>query len=284
MRVFGTLPQEDLRQVAGAARAIGAEGYDGVVAPENQHDPFLALAVAGAATERIELHTGVAIAFARTPMAVANVGWDLAGSTGGGFVIGLGSQVRAHNERRFSVPWSPPAPRMREYVQVVRSIWRCWKTGEKPTYVGQHYKFTLMTRNSTPPRIAGPPPAVMIAAVGPAMLKVAAEECDGAKLHGFCTHKYLTDEIMPRVEAGLAKAGRKRAQYEISGGGFLATGPDDEAVARRFEWVRQRVAFYGSTPAYYPVLAVHGLEDLGHKLNEMTRQGRWGERGAQGRG
>ena len=173
--------------------------------------------------------------------------------------------------------WTPPAPRMREYVQVLRAIWRCWKTGEKPEFEGQHYRFTLMTPNFAPEPIAAPPPAVMIAAVGPAMLRVAAEECDGVKLHGFCTRKYLTDEIMPRIEAGLAKAGRKRAQYEISGGGFLATGPDDEAVARRFEWVRQRVAFYGSTPAYYPVLAIHGLEDLGHKLNALTRQGRWSE-------
>jgi probable F420-dependent oxidoreductase len=277
MRVFATLPQEDLRGVGAVARAIEAEGYDGVVAMENKHDPFLALAIAGAQTERIELHTGVAIAFARTPMAVANVGWDLAGSTEGRFVIGLGSQVRAHNERRFSVAWTPPAPRMREYVQVMRAIWRCWKTGEKPGFEGQHYRFTLMTPNFAPEAIDAPPPAVMIAAVGPAMLRVAAEECDGVKLHGFCTHKYLTGEIMPRIEAGLAKAGRKRVQYEISGGGFLATGPDDEAVARRFEWVRQRVAFYGSTPAYYPVLAVHGLEDLGHKLNALTRQGRWSE-------
>jgi len=117
----------------------------------------------------------------------------------------------------------------------------------------------------------------MIAAVGPAMLKVAAEECDGVKLHGFCTRKYLTDEIMPRIEAGLAKARRKRENYEISGGGFLATGPDDATVAKRFEWVRQRVAFYGSTPAYYPVLAVHGLEDLGLKLNALVREGKWNE-------
>ncbi len=277
MRVFTTVPQQDLRKVPAAARAIEAQGYDGIITMENQHDPFLALAVAGAATERVELHTGVAISFARTPMAVAQVGWDLAGSTGGRFVIGLGSQVRAHNERRFSVPWTPPAPRMREYVQVMRAIWQCWKTGEKPAYEGQHYKFTLMTPNFTPEPIEAPPPAVMIAAVGPAMLKVAAEECDGVKLHGFCTRKYLTDAIMPRVEAGLAKAGRTRAQYEVSGGGFLASGPDDEAVAKRFEWVRQRVAFYGSTPAYYPVFAVHGLEDLGLKLNAMVRQGKWSE-------
>jgi probable F420-dependent oxidoreductase len=277
MRVFTTVPQHDLKRVPQAAREAEAQAYDGIVSMENQHEPFLALAVAGAATERIELHTGVAIAFARTPMAVAEVGWDLAGSTGGRFVIGLGSQVRAHNERRFSAPWSPPAPRMREYVQVLRAIWRCWQSGEKPAYEGQHYKFTLMTPNFTPPRIAAPPPAVHIAAVGPAMLRVAAEECDGVKLHGFCTRRYLTNAIMPRIEAGLAKAGRKRENYEISGGGFLATGPDDATVAERFEWVRTRVAFYGSTPAYYPVFAAHGLEDLGLKLNAMVRQGKWGE-------
>jgi probable F420-dependent oxidoreductase len=281
MRVFTTVPQEDLRRVPAAAREAEAQDYDGIIAMENQHDPFLALAVAGAATERIELHTGVAIAFARTPMAVAEVGWDLAGSTGGRFVIGLGSQVRAHNERRFSAPWSAPAPRMREYVQVLRAIWHCWKDGEKPAYEGAHYKFTLMTPNFTPPQIAAPPPPIMIAAVGPAMLRVAAEECDGVKLHGFCTRKYLTDAIMPRIEAGLAKAGRKREDYEISGGGFLATGPDDGSVARRFEWVRTRVAFYGSTPAYYPVFAVHGLEDLGLKLNAMVRQGKWSELAAE---
>ena len=277
MRVFTTVPQHDLRLVPEAARQAEAQGYDGIISMENQHEPFLALAVAGAATERIELHTGVAIAFARTPMAVAEVGWDLAGSTGGRFVVGLGSQVRAHNERRFSAPWTPPAPRMREYVQVLRAIWQCWKTGDKPGYEGKHYRFTLMTPNFTPPPIAAPAPPVMIAAVGPAMLNVAAEECDGVKLHGFCTRKYLTDAIMPRVKAGLAKAGRARAEYEISGGGFLATGPDDETVAQRFEWVRQRVAFYGSTPAYYPVLAAHGLEDLGLKLNALVRQGKWSE-------
>jgi probable F420-dependent oxidoreductase len=277
MRVFTTLPQEKLRAVAAAAREIEADGYDGVIATENKHDPFLALAIAGTVTERIELHTGVAIAFARSPMAVAEVGWDLAGATGGRFVVGLGSQVRAHNERRFSVPWTPPAPRMREYVRALRAIWRCWQTGERLSYEGEHYRFTLMTPNFAPEPIDVPPPAIMIAAVGPAMLKVAGEECDGVKLHGFCTRRYLEEAVMPRLAAGLAKPGRRRANFEISGGGFLATGPDDATVARMFEWVRQRVAFYGSTPAYYPVLAAHGLEDLGHKLNRMVRESRWGE-------
>jgi probable F420-dependent oxidoreductase len=277
MRVFTTLPQEDLRNVGAAAKAIEADGYDGVASMENKHDPFLALAVAGTATERIELHTSVAIAFARSPMAVASVGWDLASATGGRFVVGLGSQVRAHNERRFSVPWTPPAPRMREYVQALRAIWHCWRTGERLSYEGEHYRFTLMTPNFTPEPIEAPAPPVTIAAVGPAMLKVAAEECDGVKLHGFCTRKYIEAAVMPRLAEGLAKARRKRENYEISGGGFLAMGPDDATVARMFEWVRERVAFYGSTQAYWPVLALHGLEDLGHKLNAMTRQGKWAE-------
>src|SRR6266481_4931534 len=188
MRIFTTLPQEDLRKVGPAAQAIEATGYTGVSTQENKHEPFLSLAVAGAATRRLELHTGVAIAFARSPMAVANIGWDMASSYGGGRItLGLGSQVRAHNERRFSVPWTAPAPRIREYVQ----------------------------------------------------------------------------------------AGRARETFEISGGGFVVTGKDDEAVARLFDWVRYRVAFYGSTPAYWPVFEVHGLGDLGRKLNAMTRAGQW---------
>jgi probable F420-dependent oxidoreductase len=166
---------------------------------------------------------------------------------------------------------------MREYVRALRAIWHCWRTGERLAYEGRHYRFTLMTPNFTPEPIDASPPAVMIAAVGPAMLKVAGEECDGVKLHGFCTRRYLKEAVMPRLMAGLATAGRKRENFEVSGGGFLATGPDDAAVSRQFEWVRQRVGFYGSTPAYYPVLATHGLEDLGYKLNALAREGRWGE-------
>lgn len=277
MRVFTTLPEQDLRKCGPAAAAAEAAGYDGVATQENRHDPFLPLAAAALATERLELHTGIAIAFARSPMVVANMGWDLAGASGGRFVIGLGPQIRAHNERRFSVPWSPPAPRMREYVQALKAIFRCWKHGEKLAYEGEHYRFTLMTPNFVPEPIDAPVPAVTIAAVGPVMLKVAAEECDGVKVHPFCTRLYHEREIAPRIAEGIARAGRPRERFEVSGGGFLATGPTDEAVAKMFEWVRYRVAFYGSTPAYWPVLAMHGLDDLGRKLNELTRQGKWDE-------
>src|SRR5215831_12745236 len=259
MRVFTTLPQEDLRKVGPAAQAIEAAGYTGVSTQENRHDPFLSLAVAGAATRRIELHTSVAIAFARSPMVAANIGWDLAASTGARFTLGLGSQVRAHNERRFSVPWSAPAPRMREYIQAVRAIWSAWKEGGKLDYEGKHYRFTLMTPNFVPEPYDGAPPRIGLAAVGPAMLKAEAEEADGAKLHVFCTREYL----------------------EISGGGFVVTGKDDEAVARLFDWVRYRVAFYGSTPAYWPVFEIHGLGDLGRKLNAMTRAGQWNDMAKQ---
>lgn len=275
MRIFTTLPQEDLRKVGPAARQIEADGYTGVATQENRHDPFLSLAVAGAATERIELHTSVAIAFARSPMVCANVGWDLAASTGGRFTLGLGSQVRAHNEKRFSVPWSAPAPRMREYVQAVRAIWAAWKGDSKLRYEGKHYRFTLMTPNFTPEPYDAPAPRIGIAAVGPATMKVAAEECDSVKLHVFCTRKYLEESILPIIEAGLATAGRKREDFEITGGGFVVTGKDDAAVAKLFDWVRYRVAFYGSTPAYWPVFDAHGLGDLGRKLNAMTKAGQW---------
>ena len=282
MRIFTTLPQHDLRKVGAAAQAIEAAGYTGVSTQENKHEPFLSLAVAGAATRSLELHTGVAIAFARSPMAVANVGWDLAASYGGERVtIGLGSQVRAHNERRFSVPWSPPAPRIREYVQAVRAIWAAWKGDGKLAYEGKHYRFTLMTPNFVPERYDGALPRLGVAAVGPVMLKVAAEESDDVKLHSFCTRKYLEESIMPILTAGLAMSGRARETFEISGGGFVVTGKDDEAVARLFDWVRYRVAFYGSTQAYWPVFELHGLGDLGRKLNAMTRAGQWDQMAKQ---
>jgi probable F420-dependent oxidoreductase len=275
MRVFTGLPQSDLRQVPAAAQKIEADGYTGVATQENKHDPFLSLAVAGVATQRIELHTSVAIAFPRSPMVCANIGWDIAASTGGRFTLGLGSQIRPHNEKRFSVPWSPPAPRLREYIQSIRAIWKAWKDGSKLNYEGKHYKFTLMTPHFVPEPYEGPAPRIGLAAVGPATLKVAAEEADGAKLHVFCTRKYLENRIMPILNEGIAKSGRQRAQYDVSGGGFVVTGRTDEEVARLFEYVRYRVAFYGSTPSYWPVFEEHGLGDLGRKLNEMTKQGLW---------
>jgi probable F420-dependent oxidoreductase len=254
---------------------LEASGFSAVTTQENRFNPFLPLSVAAVQSSQIELRTSVAIAFARSPMASANLGWDLNLASSGRFTLGLGSQVKGHNVRRFSVPWSPPAPRMREYVQAVRAIWDCWQNGTPLDYQGDHYQFTLMTPNFTPPPQTHGLPRIQIAAVGPAMMKVAAEECDGAMLHGFCTRKYLADVIVPKFAKALEGAGRNRADFEMSGGGFVATGETDADVSKIFEWIRQRVGFYGSTPSYWPVFEVHGLEDLGFKLNDMSKKGQW---------
>jgi probable F420-dependent oxidoreductase len=275
MRVLATLPQDDLNEVPAAARAAEEAGYDGLVTMENRNEPFLALGVAAVSTARIGLATGVAIAFARSPMAVANASWDLQVASRGRFVLGLGSQIRAHNENRFSVKWSPPAPRLREYVEALRAIWRRWEKGDKLDYQGQHYRFTLMTPNFVPNSTHQSMVPVTLAAVGPAMLRTAGEVADGVRLHPFCTRRYLDEVVTRELRAGFAKSGRARERFEISGGGFIATGADDEAVAKMVEWVRYRVAFYGSTPAYWPVLEVHGLGELGRKLNVMSKAGQW---------
>jgi len=281
MKILTTLPQDDLTEVPDAAREAEAAGYDGLLTAENRNEPFLALAVAAVSTTRIGLGTGIAIAFSRSPMPVANACWDLQTASRGRFVLGLGSQVRAHNEKRFSVPWSAPVPRLREYVESLRAIWRCWEKGESLAYRGRHYQFTLMTPNFVPKSTGQPMVPVTIAAVGPAMLRLAGEVCDGVRLHPFCTRRYLDEVVLREVATGMRRSGRAREHFEISGGGFIATGPDEAAVERMVEWVRYRVAFYGSTPAYWPVLAVHGLEELGAKLNVMSKAGQWDRMAAQ---
>ena len=277
MRVFTSVTGIDLNALGNKVAELEDIGFDGITTQENRFDPFLPLAVAANNSEKIELRTSIAIAFSRSPMPVANVAWDLQAASKGRFTLGLGSQVKGHNVRRFSVPWSAPAPRLREYVQALRAIWSCWQDGERLDYQGKHYQFSLMTPNFTPEPLNCKLPAIQIAAVGPAMMKVAAEECDGVLLHGFCTRKYLEDVVVPRLESGLKNSGRSREKFEISGGGFVATGADDAAVHKMREWVRMRVGFYGSTPSYWPVFEAHELQDLGHKLNEMSKKGQWDE-------
>ena len=277
MKTTTSITGVDGAQIGERVRQLETAGFSAITTQENRFNPFLPLSVAAVNSESIELRTSVAIAFARSPMASANLGWDLQTMSNGRFTLGLGSQVKGHNIRRFSVPWSPPAPRMREYVQAVKAIWHCWQNDEPLKYKGEHYQFTLMTPNFTPPKQTNGLPKIQIAAVGQAMMKVAAEECDGAMLHGFCTRKYLEEVIVPRIQGSLDKAGRSRADFEMSGGGFVATGETDEDVQKQFEWIRQRVGFYGSTPSYWPVFECHGLEDLGQELNAMSKSGQWDE-------
>jgi len=277
LRVLNNLAQDDLRQTAASAKESEAAGYDGVMTMENKHDPFLAHAIAAVNTDRIELGTSVAIAFPRSPMVVANAAWDLQNASQGRFVLGLGPQIRPHNERRFSTPWTAPAPRLREYVQALRAIWTCWEKGTKLDFQGKHYKFTLMPPYFMPASTGQRMVPVTLAAVGQHTLRMAGEIGDGVRLHGFCTRRYLAEEILPRLQEGMARSGRVREHFEITGGGFVATGPDDETTAKMFEIVRGRVAFYGTTPSYWPVFDLHGLGDLGRELNAMSKAGKWNE-------
>jgi probable F420-dependent oxidoreductase len=281
MRVLTSLPQDDLRKTAAAAQAAEAAGYDGALTMENKNDPFLAHAIAAVSTERLQLGTSVAIAFPRSPMVMANAAWDLQIASRGRFVLGIGPQIRPHNERRFSVPWTAPAPRLREYVQSLRAIWTAWEKGERLRYEGKHYTFTLMPPYFIPTSQHMKMVPITLAAVGQHSLRLAGEIADGVRLHGFCTRLYLTEEILPRLIEGMLRTDRDRTDFEITGGGFIATGPDNDAVAKMIEYTRGRIAFYGSTPGYWPVLEMHGLGDLGRKLNAMSKEGKWAEMSAE---
>ncbi len=275
MRVETSLPNADLRTVGAAATRLENAGYDTITTQENRHDPFLPLAVAAVNTTTVGLATSVAIAFPRSPMVAANVGWDLQKASGGRFELGLGTQVRGHNERRFSVPWSAPAPRLEEYVSAVKSIWNSWATGERLDFQGEHYQFSLMTPNFTPEPLETAPPRITVAAVGPGMLRVAGRVADGVRLHPFCTRDYLEAAVLPQLATGLGQRRRDPAALDVYGGGFVCTGPDDAAVAEAMDWVRYRIGFYGSTRAYWPVLEQHDLLDLGERLNHLSKNNGW---------
>ena len=277
MKVDTVIPLADWSAIPEAARRAEAMGFAGVMAPEIQNDPFIPLAVAATATEKVRLGTAVAIAFPRSPMVVANLCFDLQRNSRGRFVLGLGTQVKGHNERRFSVRWESPGPRMREYVQALRAIWRCWEFQEPLGYQGRFYRFTLMTPEFAPPPTGLPLVPVTIAAVRPYMLALSGELCDGVRLHGFCTRRYLEEVCLPAIRKGLEKSGRPRAKFEIWGGGFIATGKNSDEVRKAFEETRYRIAFYGSTRTYSGVLALHGWDAAAERLHALSRQGKWQE-------
>lgn len=259
--------------------AVFAEeaGFDALAYPEIAHDPFIPLAMASTRTSRISLRTAIAVAFARSPMNTANLAWDLHAESNGRFVLGLGTQVQAHVEKRFSGTWTKPRSQLREYVQAIRAIHRAWEKKEKLRFVGEHYRFTLMTPEFSPTPTGRAPVPIYTAAVRPGMIELAGEVADGVRLHGFMTRKYMDEVVTPALTRGLDKRGRARSNFEVCGGGFVATGPDDASTEKMRELIRYRIAFYASTPAYAPVLEVHGLTSLGEKLRTMTLAGRWHE-------
>ena len=274
MKVDGKLGAWRAAAVIDEARRHEKAGYDGLWSSESAHDPFLPLMLAAEHTERTTLGTGIAVAFARSPMQLAYTAHDLQAYSGGRFILGLGSQVKPHIERRFSMPWSHPAPRMREFIVAMRAIWAAWDDGAKLDFRGDFYAHTLMTPFFSPPPLAGGPPAVFLAAVGEAMTAVAGETADGLLAHAFCTGRYLREVTLPALSRGLAASGRSRADVEVSLLAMIATGRTEEEMTQAVAGTRRRIAFYGSTPAYRGVLDLHGWGGLGDELNTLSKSSR----------
>lgn len=260
---------------AGRAQTAEAEGWDGLWVTETAHDPFLTLGAAAPATDRMVLGTAIAVAFARNPMTVAVTANDLQEVSGGRFVLGLGTQVAAHIVKRFSMPWSRPADRMREYVAALRAIWEAWNTESRLDFRGDFYQHTLMTPNFAPSPNPFGPPAVYVAAVGPRMTEVAAETADGLLTHAFTTERFFREVTLPAVDAGLARSGRARSDLTVCGGALVVTGHDDAGIEISKAETRARIAFYASTPAYRPVLDLHGWGDVQAEARRLTQEGRW---------
>lgn len=272
----------DLRKVATSAKEVEAAGYDGAWTAETAHDPFLPLLLAAEHTERLQLGTSIAVAFARNPMLLANIGWDLQYYSQGRFIMGLGSQIKPHITKRFSMPWSEPAARMRDMIQALHSIWDCWLNGTKLEHRGKFYTHTLMTPFFTPDpsEMEGyGPPKIFLAGVGELMTEVAGEVCDGFICHGFTTEKYLREVTLPALERGRAKAGKTLDGFEIIGPSFVVTGADEQQMIAAANGTRQQIAFYGSTPAYRGVLDIHGWGGLQDELNTLSKLGKWVEMG-----
>ncbi|HEV3451643.1 MAG TPA: LLM class F420-dependent oxidoreductase [Acidimicrobiia bacterium] len=275
MKVDGGLPGADPEEVARAARELEDVGYDGGLTAETSHDPFLPLVVAAEHTERLELGTGIAVAFARNPMNLASISNDLQALSRGRFRLGLGSQIKAHIEKRFSMPWSHPAARMRELILAIRAIWACWNDGAPLDFRGEFYRHTLMTPFFNPGPNPSGPPTIQLAAVGERMTEVAGEVADGIILHGFTTERYVREVTLPALERGFAKRGHPHEAFEVCGPLFVVTGTTDEEFDAARTATKQQIAFYGSTPAYRPVLELHGWGDLQGELNARSKRGEW---------
>ena len=261
--------------VAEEAAKAEASGYDGVWSAETSHDPFLPIAIGAGATSKLEFGTGITVAFARNPMTLAVLANDLQLLTKGRFMMGMGSQIKPHITKRFSMPWSHPAPRMREMILAIRAIWKTWETGEKLDFRGEFYTHTLMTPFFDPGPNPHGNPKLLLAGVGEHMTEVAGEVGDGFLVHGFTTERYLREKSLPALERGAAKAGKTLADLTVSYPGFVVTGATDKEAEAADQAVRQQIAFYGSTPAYRPVLELHGWGDLQPELNTLSKRGEW---------
>lgn len=271
MKVDAHVDYPGLRDVPDLARAAERLGFDGIWFPETAHDPFLGAALACEHTTRMTVGTNVAIAFARSPTLLAYLAWDLAALSNGRFILGLGTQVKAHITRRFGMPWDPPAPRLRDAIRAIHAVWQTWRTGNRLDYRGKWYALSLMTPFFTPPRHDQPIP-IATAGVNPALCRVAGEVADGFQVHPLHTPAYLRDVVLPAIRQGQTRAGRDGVPFQVSASVFVVTDPRDEG--RRAE-VKRAIAFYASTPSYRGVLAFHGWQDVGTRLSALASRGEW---------
>ncbi|UIX29367.1 TIGR03617 family F420-dependent LLM class oxidoreductase [Streptomyces sp. GQFP] len=281
MKLDGILPAPAWSEVGATAARMEQLGFDGLFTSEVTNDPFLPLALAATGTERMDLGTSIAVAFPRSPMHLAQVGRDLQANSGGRFILGLGSQVKAHIERRYSASFDRPAARMREMVLAIRAIWDCWENGTRLDFDGEFFRHTLMTPFFDPGPSGHGPARIFLAAVGPMMTEVAAEVADGMFVHGFSTERNLRERTLPALERGLSRAGRSRADIELSYPLFVITGDDDAEFDTADRAVREQIAFYAATPSYRPVLELHGWGELQTDMQTLAKQGRWKEMGAR---
>ncbi|MBI4233176.1 MAG: TIGR03617 family F420-dependent LLM class oxidoreductase [Chloroflexi bacterium] len=278
MKVMLQLLRQELKDIPELAQRAEALGYDGILFGELTLDPFLAAALGAQATRRIALATGAAIAFPRSPMVTANLAWHLQALSGGRFQLGLATQVKGHSERRFSVPWAPPAQRLREYILALRAIWDTWQNGSRLNFQGKHYTFTLMTPEFNPGPIAHPRIPIYIGAVNPYMARLAGEVADGILLLSFTSRRYIQEVTLPNLEVGLQRSGRSLKDIEIIAGGNLTyLAADGEDMAEQVREARRFVSFYASTRTYKAVMDVHGWGDVCLQLHELSAKGRWAE-------
>ena len=281
MKLDGGIPSS-LHNTASSAQDLERAGYTGGWTAETSHDPFLPLLLAAEHTSTLEIGTSIAVAFARNPMTLANTAWDLQSYSKGRFILGLGSQIKPHITKRFSMEWSHPAPRMREMILAIRAIWDTWLTGAPLEFRGEFYQHTLMTPFFAPDKKDLGDfgvPKIFLAGVGEMMTEVAGEVCDGFICHGFTTEKYLREVTLPALKRGRAKAGKTMDGFEIVGPSFVVTGNSAGEMQQAAAGTRQQIAFYGSTPAYSGVLEIHGWNDLQPQLNALSKQGKWVEMG-----
>jgi probable F420-dependent oxidoreductase len=275
MRIDTGLMSGDLGSVAKLAREAEANGYDGLWTAEAGHDPYLACAIAATATEGVAIGTNIAVAFPRSPLVHAQIAWDLAAASRGRFILGLGTQVKGHNERRYSTAWLPPGPRLREMILLIRHIWDVWQNGARPGFEGEFYKFSLMTPFFSPGPIEWPKIPIYIAGVNPYICRLAGELCDGFLAHPFHSIKYLNDVVFPNLDKGAAKAGRSRRDVTMSTTAFVVTGRTRDEIEKNKGPVRQQIAFYASTRTYSGVLEAHGWGETCLQLNEKAAKGDW---------